>query len=67
MTDIEDHAISIIASAVAGTPQRVAMVSALMRIAGNVFARLLGHDAAYRRHTELANYHHEQVCRGRGR
>jgi len=65
MTDTESTAIEAIASAVATSPHRPAMASALMRIAGNVFARLLGHDAAFRRHTELANYHHEQVCRGR--
>lgn len=65
MSDIEDTAISAVAGAVANTPHRIAMASAIMRIAGNAFAKFLSHEEAWKRHTELARWHFQRMGRGR--
>ena len=65
MSDIEDAAIETVAGAVAAVPERVAMASALMRIAGNMLARLTNHERAWQQHAELARRHYERCAQSR--
>lgn len=65
MSDIEDTAIDVVAKTVADVPQRVAMVLALMRVAGNLLARLTNHEHAWQQHSELARRHYERSGKGR--
>lgn len=65
MTDIEDTAITVVAGAVAATPQRMAMAAAITRWGGNLYARLVSHAAAEELHTKLARQHRDRNARGR--
>lgn len=65
MSDIEDTAIEVVAQTVAKVPQRIAMAMALMRVAGNVLARLTNNEKAWQLHSELARRHYERIGKGR--
>lgn len=65
MSDIEQTAIDLVAKAVAEEPRQVAMAKALVRVAGNVVARLVGHEEAWKLHCELGRRQYENMAKGR--
>lgn len=65
MSDIEQIAIDIVAKTVADEPKQVAMAKAIARVAGNVVARLVGAEEAWKLHMELGKRHFVNMGRAR--
>lgn len=65
MSDIEDTAIHVVARAVSDESKQIAMAKAIARVAGNVVARLVGPEEAWKLHMELGRRQFERMGRSR--
>jgi len=65
MSFIEETATETVDEAIEKVRSKPAFLSAVMRIAGERLAAMLGHDAAAAEHAKLSRRHHENSVRGR--